>query len=384
MKYVRTKTKERKHIRVCALQWKTTGVAGLNSELVSMYKEGKNRGHDWEVFETWPWKQKAVIDYGERQLIRGGDVYITVNGKISHHPDHVAESVKFINENYDYVYLSGFVPHPNKAYGDEPHFYDFLNRIELPMVGRICDGYVDSYKEWFEMGLELTPQLSLVTIAHSYRSTVEEYGIEGAHIPFYPEAVTETRSEDPSLIWLSQWKNIKGIKQFVKAIPDMSPTIDIDMYSNGIEYYQMRSKEVWKQAMGTDNFAPEFSGNGRANFHGYTDLSNIPKLLQSSWAMADFQGMGRARYEVYNQGSINTTGIEALWYGALPIVAENSTIPDNLCVKVSADDIADAINYALEENPTFVRSTDRQAQAQDYVLKNFHASTVYDTLVNFS
>jgi len=374
--------KENPPLRVCALQWKTTGVAGLNSELIAMYNEGADRGHVWKVFETWPWVQKDYEIYGERQLIRGGDVYLTVDGKLSHHPRHAKVVADYINLNFDYLYLSGMVPHPNKAYGSEPFFYDFLRMIEIPMIGRICDGYAGSYRAWLELGLEMTPTLNHVTIAYSYRETVERYGIEGVHIPFYPEPSHVSRTEHPSLVWLSQWKNIKGIKQFVKALPDINNRITVDMYSNGIEYYQMRNTPLWQSVVGKDMFDSKFSGRGNATFHGYTALENIPDILSRSWAMADFQGMGRARYEVYNKGSINTTGIEALWYGCLPIVAENSIIPTELCLKVRAENIAQEINDCLITT-NFATNGARQKLAKAYVSENFLASTVYDKIMGF-
>lgn len=364
-------------MKVCALQWKTTGVAGLNSELVALYREGADRGDEWKVYETWPWSSFASKLFTERTLIRGGDVYLTVDGKLSHHPDYVEEVAAYINYTFDILYLSGFVPHPNKAYGDKPHFIELLKRIKIPIIGRICDGYVSSYREWFELGLEYADH---VTIAYSYRSTVEQYGIPGVHIPFYPELISQNKTEDPSLVWLSQWKNIKGIKQFVKSLPDLNPDIQVDMYSNGIEYYNLRGTPMWQSAVGIDHFEPKFSGSGTANFYGYIPLENIPIILQRAWAMADFQGMGKARYEVYNRGSLNTTGIEALWYGCLPIVAHNSTIPDALCVKVQPDRIAKTINQVMTDK-RFVLDPVRRDAAIDYVSEHFLANNLYDDLL---
>ena len=355
-------------MRVAVILWATTGASGIDSEIRSLEKVGRDQ---FKIFISKPWAAWPSRMF-PRQNIRQGDVYAEVDGKLSHHPRYVEENAKFLNENFDMVFFINGVPHPTKEYGPLPLFKRFMELVTLPKTMRICDGYADSYREWLDMGLELVDH---ATIAYSYRSTVN---VPGVHIPFYPDEAETTRSMRPHICWVSQWKQIKSIKQFIAAVPDIKARID--MYSSGIEYFQMRKSPAWRAAVKKDHVG-NFDGEGHAHYYGYTHHNSIGGILQHTWSIVDLQGLGNHKYKVYDGGSINTTSIEALYYGACPIVAMNSPIPGDLCLKVPKDAIAETINMHLLEPNDFLLSGERQQRAMEYVADTFAAPALYDEIM---
>jgi hypothetical protein len=363
-------------MRVAVLLVKMTGISGIISEVLSLEAYGNKIGDEYTILSTHNWKSKGLELFEKRTPIRQGDVWAQVDGKISNARKFADENAAYLNLNFDRVLMIGSCPHPNKDYGTDPEFLDLLNKLQIPVVSRMCDGYYDTYKEWMDSTLDA---IDHATIAYSYRKTVEHLGIKGVHIPFEPtEIAHDCRASYPAGVWLSQWKPIKGIIPFMKALPNIQ--CDMDLYSCGIEYYNMRKKDMWLNAVDEDRFKG-FDGRGRATYHGCVATQNIPYILAEAWYNVDLQGITKAKYKVYNDGSINTTGIEALWYGACPVVAENSPIPDDLCIKVNKDNIAERINDHLNRPRDFMINPYRQEAARRYVKQNFLTEVVYNDIL---
>jgi len=327
-------------MRILALHFHLTSVAGIASELRALRHEAIKKGHTWETWESQPFKSFAVKEFKQPMLVRGGDTYIKVWGKVSNHSRHSEEVANWVAMNFDLVYLPSLCPRPNSMYGDDPMFIDLLNGIKgfgVPIVGRITDGYFSTYHEWGMATLDLCDK---ATCHESYLVTVPEEYVRSGRVkscepPFLPQTSLEKRSEAPSIAWISQWKAIKGVNYFVPALKHLTADT-IDLYSNGIRYYQLRGEEKWLEGVGTDYFDPDFYEErglqlkGKAVFHGYVDHTIIPDILSKAWVMPDFQGLGNPRYEAYKKGSINLTMIEALYYGTVLAVADNCPLPEEL------------------------------------------------------
>lgn len=360
--------------RILALHPRISSVGGINTELVNMRKEAADKGHEFLVYETAPWKTFTFKHFDEPTNIRGGDTYILVDGKISHYKTHLAAAAKWINESFDSVFISCLCPRDNKAYREAgvnddgtAMFNDLLDLIVLPIVGRVTDGYFSAYEEW---GRRTMQQCVKTTCSRAYRPSIPEDAgkVKLVEIPFRPTGdSTPERSDTPTVINVSQYKNVKGTVPMLEAIPMFNEDVRTDLYSCGILYYQLRTKDIWLNAVDKDHFK-EFHGHGRATYHGYVDVESMPDILSTAWFLLDLQGWGRAgRYEAYKKGSLNNTGIEGMYYGCLPIVYETTPIPDHLCAKVtSIDEIAQVINSI--GGRSLALDTDRQEEARQWVI----------------
>lgn len=361
--------------RILALHPRISSVGGINTELVNMRKEAADKGHEFLVYETAPWKTFAFKMFDEPTNIRGGDTYILVDGKISHYKTHLAEVAKWINENFDSVFISCLCPRDNKAYREvgvnddgTTMFNDVLDLVTIPIVGRVTDGYFSAYEEW---GRRTMQQCVKTTCSRAYRPSIPEDAgkVELVEIPFRPVGGgVRPRSSEPLVVNVSQYKNVKGTVPMLEAIPLFNDDVEVDLYSCGILYYQLRTKDVWLDAVNND-FFKGYDGRGVANYHGYVDVENMPDVLSSAWFLLDLQGWGRkGRYEAYKKGSLNNTGIEGMYYGCLPIVYETTPIPDHLCAKVtSVEEIAQIINS--KEGRALALNKGRQEEARQWVIE---------------
>lgn len=367
-------------MRIACLYFPTSSVGGIATNVAALREEAQRRGDTFHVLVC----ANASTHRNETfktKTIRGGDTYITVDGYAPHTLSRAAATAKRLNQDYDLVYLAFLCPHPTKSYGDDPVFLDLLQRIKLPMVGRIADGYYETYKEWGDATADLCKRMIIAIPQYTPEGFAERHpNLPVVHgRPFdpvghgwTPQGDFLTRSTERSLAWVSQWKAIKGIHRFLPLLPSVSGSQDL--YSNGILYYQLRYEPEWSAAVGEDRFKPEFSGKGRAVFHGWQPLPVIREALKKAWFMPEFQGLGQVRHPAYANGSTNNTMMEALYYGCTPVIPAKTIVgcglPAEACIGVSSfDDIIPALNGSRASRPDL---------GKQWVLDNFHVSTVYD------
>jgi hypothetical protein len=290
-------------------------------------------------------------------------------------------SARWLERNYDVVYFGFICPHQTKAYST-PEFLPIYD-VQLPKVSGITDGYWEEYADWGSLCLAKVK--AAVVVQPTYADVVRKAtGFKNLHVllaPFCPQlGRTVPRATVPLLIWPNQWKNIKGVTQVVDCIPSLPDEVQVELYSNGIRYYQMRTEDRWKNAVGEDKFMG-FNGIGRATFFGNVDMPEIYRAYQRAWFTVNLQGMS-SRKEAYKRGSYNLTEVEALWYGCLPIL-HTSTLQTALPQEVyravsSADEIPDTIVSCLADG--YVLDPTRQRRARDYVIDNHLASNHYRKL----
>lgn len=331
-------------MRVAVIYWPTTSVGGIASDLLNLRSAALRRGHTFDVYRSGDLSTIKPIKFRERKLIRGGDSFIHIDGEASHAEKQAYYSARLLNENYDIVILAYLCPHPKKDY-TEPVFLKFLERLKIPVVGRITDGYFDTYAEW---GEATVARCDRVTVGNSptYAEPLRARGISKFEIfrsPFDAEAfpldlLDAKRSPTELTIWPNQQKNIKGWNNFLEILPDIPG--DVEIYNCGIRYYQTRTSDEWKRGVGKNLFHPEFSGDGKATYFGWITMDELRRaVLPRGWFMVDFQGIGKPKYEAYRIGSYNTTTVEALWYGLLPVLyqtAENAGLNRSLFFPVEA------------------------------------------------
>jgi hypothetical protein len=317
--------------------------------------------------------------FSERKWVYGGDTRIWIDGNAPH-GEKVKETAKWLNENYDAVFFSFICPHPCKTC-PEPIFLNLYKRLKIPMLTTVPDGYWDKYAEW---GKLCFPYLkAVVTLMDSYAATLpESLNAHVIPVPFLPiPGKPVPRSEEPLIAWTNQWKNIKGITEFLSIVPELDESIQLELYSSGIRYYQLRTTEVWKNAVGQDTFTSKYSGHGRGTYYANVDLHEIARVYQRAWFTCSLQGM-KTNKKAYKKGSYNNAEVEALFYGACPILHEstlNAGIPEDCFLPVASEkEIPDAIHSAIKSG--FAIDPERQQRARRYVCGRHWASKKYQEL----
>jgi len=192
----------------------------------------------------------------------------------------------------------------------------------------------------------------------TYAKPLTDLGIEVkiSPFPFVPKLGHITaKSKTPLLIWPNQWKNIKGVTEFMRIVPDLPKQVAVELYSTCIRYFEMRieaeNEGPWIKAVAMDHVTG-VPGKGRAQFYGNVDRPAILQAFQRAWFSVNLQGM-KTRNEAYRLGSYNNTEVEALYYGCCPILHESTKqtdLPEEVYLSVaSAEEIPDTVAKALKE-----------------------------------
>lgn len=333
-------------------------------------------GDTFDILHSRDWKNKPPCLFKERQWVRGGDTRIWVDGEVP----QTKAGADWLEQNYDALYFGFICPHETKAY-PKPQFYE-LYQTKLPMVAGVTDGYWEEYDEWGRMCL---PHLNhVVVVQPTYAEPVRAAGAKNVTVllaPFVPEKGPYTKKEKlPLLIWPNQWKDIKGITKFLNIVPELDKQLKVEMYSNGIKYYQLRTTYAWVKSIGQDH-VDGFNGSGETPFFGNVQIGEIAKAYQRAWFTVNLQGMS-SRKKPYQQGSYNFTEVEALFYGALPILhstAIKTALPKGTYAAVeTADQIPSAVKTMIKSRQPL--DPHRLREARDYVIDNHLATHHYAKL----
>lgn len=359
-------------MRICCLYFPTSSVGGIATNINSLRNEAHRRGDTFHALVCANVKAHEWTILQQPRWIRGGDTYVAIDGYAPHFITKAKYIAEKINNNYDVVYLSQICPHGTKAYGTIPVFRTLLENISLPILGNIPDGYWDTYADWGNIVAPLCKKIIVATPPYrpgdldKYPDTPVVYGYG-----FDPTPLDVPRSEERSMVWISQWKAIKGVHKFLEYLPQVEGKQDL--YSNGILYYQLRTEDKWQKAIGRDEFQG-YSGVGRATFHGWQPPEIIRETLCRSWFMPEFQGFGRPRNSAYQAGSINNTIKEALYYECTPVIpqmtVEKYDIPAGSVRGVNTfEEAVIALNGDRAEKPEL---------GKEWVLDKYHISKIYD------
>lgn len=359
-------------MKIACIYWKTSSVGGIATYLNNLRIGAQRAGDQMDILHSSNWKTKQPKIFEERQWIRGGDTNIWVDGEISTGTAMVRDSTRWLQENYDAVVFGTICPHQTKAY-PQPEFLP-VYEVDLPKAAYVMDGYWDTYDHW---GRDLLHRVKGVLCPQeSYANVVPKEGagreVIVSPVPFLLEKGEVERDSKPLVVWPSQWKNIKGVTQFLEIVPDLIDMgVRVELYSNGIRYYQLRTEDVWKKAVGEDLFQGHH-GNGGATFYGNVDHPAIYSALQRAWFTVNLQGM-RSKKAAYKVGSYNGTESEALWYGACPILHEttlNTIMWNDIFISVKDQtEIPGKIEKAIESG--FALGVGRQSKARRFV-KQYH------------
>lgn len=375
------------NLRIAAIYWDTSSVGGIATGAKTFRIAARQAGDTLHVVRCARFSAKNIRTYDKPTFIRGGDTYIEIDAECSHHPRYAKETIEWLEKNYDVLLFLFPCPHPTKAYGNEPMFLPLYTDCALPKIMRISDAYWSTYAEWGQIALD-NSDYAFVN-QHAYRESLRGFGdayerVEVVPKPFTPLPVpieSQDGQATPLLVWPNQWKAIKGTKKFIQGAPDVPAKIEQEYYSCGIEYYNLRSTAEWEMAIDIDHFKG-YDGLGTAQYFGFVSMEHMAQVYSRAWYTADFQGHS-AKYEAYKMGSYNNTTVEALYYGALPILhtqALKSVVPQHLFTTV--ENITTYPSLFTTDLADMSRDPLRRTQAREWVLDVHGAAAIYARIMD--
>lgn len=351
--------------RIAIIYWFTRSVGGIATRLNSLRLAAMQCGDKCDILISKNNSTKPQV-FKDRRWTHGGDTKIWIDGNAPH-GDNWKQTVKWLEKNYDGIVFGFLCPHQCKTCPD-PVFMRMYESVNLPMVSYICDGFWDKYKDW---GNDCIPYLNkLFCTQPGFGKYLEDEGIEVTYnpTPVFPRVPLDggnIRSKTPLLIWPCQWKNIKGINEFLEIVPKLPAEVEVELFSSGIRYYQLRTTDVWKKAVNIDHFSG-YNGNGRADYLANIDIPDMAMKYRQAWFTVNLQGMSGKRNGVYHN-----TEMEALLYGACPILhtsVRETDLPKAAYIAVdSAEEIPAAVKQAISSG--FAISKHRQKLAKDFIEK---------------
>jgi len=367
-------------MRIACIYWYTKSVGGIATHLNSLRLAATANGDTFDILHSRNWKNKKPCLFPKRKWINGGDTKIWVDGEVP----QTEEAAKWLNNNYDAIFYGFICPHKNKGY-EEPHFKVLYLECTLPKIAFVMDGYWDDYSDWSEPVAKYCR--AIFCPLESYAMPLRNKGIPRVKIspfPFIPkDNIKSDRSKEPLLVWPNQWKEIKGTNTFLKVLPQIPQEVNIEMYSTGIQYFRLRSTKEWKKGVGLDCYDTKYSGDGKAIYYGNVDLDTIIKAYQEAWFTVNLQGV-TSRRDTYKAGSYNNTEVEALYYGAIPILHSSvlkTDIPKECIATVrNAYKLPDVIK-TLISNKT-IQDPVRRKRAKEFVLDKHLAYKTYKDIRN--
>lgn len=377
--------------RIAAIYWHTGSVGGLNSNLQYLKRAAESTGDTFHILRSTNYVKATHGLFPEIKRIKGGDTYIFIDGFAGHHPKHVAGTVQWLNENYDAILLPALVPHITRTYGNQPDFLPLFTDTDMPKIGTLSDGYWASYAEWGRMAIPYVTKLYTGCEAYTIAPRAEGIKVEVQPRPYIaPAFVPVPQSPKLLTVWMHQWKQIKGIKQFMKAVPKIPGRIEL--YSVGIEYFKFRTLDIWKAAVGKNLVHPEFGGSGKAVYYGWIPLNDTIRIYQRAWFSVGLQGITQKLVKqslfggvvpdpksIYAQGSHNNAEIEALRFGAVPVLHEQvlkSDLPRDMILTVKNGDELPGL-IASHPAQDFARDPVRRKRAAEYVMDRHDAVRIY-------
>lgn len=366
-------------MRIACIYWKTSAVGGIATHLNTLRRAALRVGDTFDILHSDNWKTKEPTLFPERQWVRGGDTKIWVDGEVPHHPTIASKTNKWLEQNYDAIVFSYICPHKTRRYPN-PDFLPLYD-CKLPKVAWVMDGHSEKYEDWARPLLKRLK--AVLAPLESYAVPIREWGYNNIIIspfPFIPQlARLEPKAKKPLLVWPHQWMTIKGIRYFLRIIPEIRG-VDIELYSCGVYYYRHRTEPIWKPAIGKDLFQG-FHGDGPATYFGNVDLPVMLKALQRAWFTVSFQGM-TAKNKAYKLGSYNNAEVEALWYGAVPILhssVKGCDLPSDLYIPVDTpQEVPGVLTEAIKSGIVFDRK--RKEKAKEFVIKKHRAFDRYQDL----
>lgn len=361
-------------MKIACIYWWTHSVGGIATHLNNLRRAALDYGDQFDILHSLPWKKRKPRMYPNRKWVMGGDTKIWVDGDVPQNNN----GAEWLKKNYDAIVFGFLCPGKTNRY-PTPEFLYFYD-VDLPKVAWVMDGYFDDYPEW---AYALPERLDgILCPLDSYAKPLRARGVNPviSAFPFHPmKGKRPAKQPLPLMVWPNQWKEIKGVTSFLEIIPDLPSPMSIELYSSGIRYYQLRTTDTWRKAVSEDVYERGgFHGQGRAVYFGNVDLPVIHNAICRAWYTINLQGM-KSKYSTYAGGSYNNTEVEALYYGAIPILHNSglkTAIPSSTCLWLSSPgDIPGMVKDANRDR--YALDPERQKTAREFVLDTHLASHRY-------
>jgi len=158
----------------------------------------------------------------------------------------------------------------------------------------------------------------------------------------------------------SQFKTWKNIDQFIRAIPLMDPSIKKEVFNGGLEYHYMnpidKAKVKPKYTNPDGTWIWENGLKAGMNYRKFVPKEELDMAFKRAKVMVDLS-VGESGTKT-GYPSVNYVILEAIKYGAVPVVRMQSVLPR----------IWSPLDFRIVEEPDLVNST---AKAVNEICNNF-------------
>lgn len=305
------------------------GAGGLATDVGHYRKILQKAGHTcdfWEIKYSKRWhKKKQPLTYGT-----GLDGPQVKQGMLSITDDCLKDTIKILNE-YDVLVFIHPCPHITDRYKCVENWKELYTETRGRKIVRFTDVFLDKLYPWI---LDVTDTFEPWSTNLAQNRYVQQF-IPECKLSTYPMAfdVTGVSFAKPNdVIWTCAWRGWKGIKQFVKALPDINGSVEL--YGSGREFRQMRKEGTLPK--------------GRT-MHGAVHPKQIITALRRSRISVDLTGFSKKYY-----GHNNRSFYEPMFFGtvlaAQGVMAEpNGDLPVDCFWHVDKKAIAGSINELIND-----------------------------------
>lgn len=335
--------------------WGAGGLSTSSLHYLRILKKFGHTAHFWQV-------RYSDKGHGDRQRIEvgtGADGPTIKQGLLSITDSKLRDTLRVLN-TYDVVLFMHPAPHVSDKQAAVKNWKYLYTKVDCRKVVRFSDVYLDKLYPWI---LEVGDTFEAWAPNKAQRRYVRQY-FPDVKLATYPMAFKRHGLDyvkEHDLIWPCAWRGWKGIKQFVKAVPDIQGTVEL--YGSGRELRQFRK-----------------AGNPVvSNAHGVVPPKQLLRAMQGARFSVDLTGWS-PKYHGHNNRSL----FEPMFFGTVVIAQDNQAAPlglppsDHIAV-VRKQHLAEDINYWLEDED---RRAKVAAMAYEWALRRFdHKRVVREVLV---
>jgi hypothetical protein len=322
-------------VKIALVMFPLIEVGGINSYVWVLFNAWKRMGHDVTIYHTSNSGAMRKIDSVKPQLV-GRYVRLPGEQLAIGSPEGIKTSRKILNE-CDLVVFGHQCPHLNmKGKGDDR--WKGLYDLKVPVMNIWHDTLWKDNYPWLKDVARFV-KVNLLANMNTWKLVAKDYPGYFVHAPI-PVDTTKAglylQRKENKVVWLPQWKDWKGIWEFVYSTEFAEfPT---EIYNSGIEYHYMRRQPDWGTIIGHDVFRPKgknLRGNDLVTVMGPRVNTEVPKILMGANVSVDLSGYNTPRYK----GQTTCVHFESMVYGAVlachESIIKDGPIPENCAWPIS-------------------------------------------------
>lgn len=368
-------------MRIMGIFFNSFEVGGINTITSGLMDGFKKAGHDFQYFHCTPKGRLRKIDvdqvFGKRNIRLAARQFGYEDSISVKRYKHVVEN------EYDCVIFLNACPHYTKSSGGDDRSWQELFKVRKPVFVIFHDNLWKVYYEWL---IEVKDYISgcFYTVNNAKYDSLKHFPKHHMFLPVPLDTLNSglfSARKKENIVWLSQWKRWKGIREFLEQTPKINH--DVDLYNIGIMYYDFKknNSDWWKKIIREDKYdGVTHNKKSLVTYYALVLPSKISYVLKRAFCSIDLSGAFSDRFG--NQ--ITCSILEPMLYGAISVVHENMVSKKSILHKysdivysVKMETLASDINRLFKKKGKYEKM---RKKALDYVRKNHDSKDVVEKI----